>query len=90
MLQERDWTVGDLSAGKSTEDILAIDPAGVTWAVEVKNTAAITLAHRKQAMAQASARKARWMLMSRIMGTASWLIQRQGMPPAVWGALQEG
>lgn len=84
LLASRDWIVGDLSAGLSTEDLLATDPGGKVWAVEVKNTAAITQAHRKQAIEQAKNRRASWMLMSKIAGTSSWLIQRQGEKPAVW------
>jgi len=26
-----------------------------------------------------------WLLMNKIAGSSSWLIQRQGMAPAVWG-----
>ena len=84
LLAERDWTHVETAAGKATEDFLAIDPDGIAWAVEVKNTAAITQNHRAQAMQQALARKARWMLASHICGSSSWLIQRQGMRPAVW------
>lgn len=84
LLAERDWTHVETASGKATEDFLAIDPNGNTWAVEVKNTAAITTAHRNQAMEQAKARRARWMLASHIDGTGSWLIQAQGKRPVVW------
>jgi predicted RecB family endonuclease len=89
LLLSRDWTVADLSAGLSSEDLLAIDSDGKTWAVEVKNTSAIMTAHREQAMQQAKARKAPWMLMSKIAGTSSWLIQRQGKQPVVWSLAGE-
>lgn len=84
ILTARDWTVADLTAGKAGEDLLAVDPDGVTWAVEVKTTKTITTQHRSQAMAQATARRARWMLMSKIQGTSCWLVQRQGNRPMVW------
>lgn len=84
LLTERDWNVADLTAGLSTEDLLAIDPNGITWAVEVKNTSNIMGIHRLQAMEQAKSRKQRWMLMSHIHGTSSWLVQRQGFKPVVW------
>jgi hypothetical protein len=52
--------------------------------VEVKNTASIATAHRKQAMDQAAKKKLPWLLISHIAGTSSWLIQRQGEHPVVW------
>ena len=64
--------------------MLAIDTLGKTWLVEVKNTAAITTAHREQAMRQAKAKRLPWMLMSHIAGTADWLIQRQNTICTTW------
>ena len=29
-----------------------------------------------------------WMLLSKIAGTSSWLVQRQGMAPVVWTAME--
>lgn len=84
MLRDRDYNVVDTTAGKTTEDCLAIAPDGVIWSVEIKKTAMITPAHLKQAMAQAKERKARWMLANHIAGTSSWLVRRQGMQPVVW------
>ena len=86
LLRSRDWTVADLSSGISCEDGLAICPDGIVYAVEIKNTANILQSHRNQAMRQARDRgkNTRWMLMNRITGTASWLVQRQGERPAVW------
>ena len=84
ILRDRDWIVADLSAGITCEDILATDPYGVLWAVEVKNTVSILPAHLKQAKEQANKRKAKWMLMSHLHGTSSWLVQRQGAKPIVW------
>lgn len=89
LLESRDWVVWDLTAGLATEDLIANDPDGKGWIIEVKNTTAITMAHRKQAMDQAKARKMPWMLMSKIAGTGSWLVQRQGLKPTVWGANNE-
>jgi len=85
LLQSRDWSVAELNNGTAVEDFWACDLAnGKTYSVEVKNTAAITTAHRKQAMAQAAKSKLPWLLMSHIAGTSSWLVQRQGERPAVW------
>jgi hypothetical protein len=85
LLLERDWSVAELNGGTSVEDFIATDPTGgAAWAVECKNTVAITTDHRKQAMDQAASRRLRWMLISKIAGTSSWLVQRQGERPCVW------
>lgn len=84
LLLNRDWVIDPISAGVSREDILATDPDGVMWSVEVKNCVNITKAHRQQAMEQAKARKLPWMLMNKIDGTKFWLIQRAGKPPILW------
>ena len=84
LLSSRDWTVAELNAGTVAEDFLAVNPIGQTYSVEVKNTVAILEAHRKQAVAQAKARRLPWMLLSKISGTSSWLVQRQGEKPIVW------
>lgn len=84
LLRSRDWTVAELNAGTVAEDFLAVNPDGKSYSVEVKNTVAITEAHRKQATAQAKARRLPWMLVSKISGTSSWLVQRQGEKPIVW------
>ena len=84
MLRERDWIVADLSCGIKSEDILATDPLGRTWAVEVKRTSSITAGHVQQARQQAEKRKARWMLANHIEGTSSWLVRRQGERPIIW------
>ena len=83
MLRSRDWSVAELNAGTVAEDFIAVDPQGKSYSVEVKNTVAITVAHRNQAMTQAKARKLPWMLVSKIGGTSVWLVQRQGMEPVV-------
>ena len=87
LLASRDYDCGDLSAGLSTEDILAIDPDGKVWACEVKNQISINVrAFKKQAIENAAKRKkARWMLMCRIDGSSgAWLVLRQGIAPVVW------
>ena len=83
MLRSRDWSVAELNSGTVAEDFIAVDPIGRSFSVEVKNTVAITTAHRQQAMAQAKARKLPWMLVSRIAGTSAWLVQRQSEQPVV-------
>jgi hypothetical protein len=85
MLQSRDWSVAELNGGTSAEDFVACDMAeGKTYSVEVKNTVAITVAHRKQAQAQGKTRRLPWMLLSKIAGTSSWLVQREAEKPVVW------
>lgn len=77
-----------LTSGIACGDLMATEPSGVTWLAEVKNTTAITTAHRQQAMRQAEKARMPWLLMSKIAGTSSWLVQRQGERPVVWH--QEG
>lgn len=84
LLRSRDWTVAELNAGTAAEDFVAVDSDGKAWSAEVKNTKSINTAHRDQAMRQAKARKLPWLLISKISGTSSWLIQRQGEKPVVW------
>ena len=85
LLTSRDWSVAELNGGTSAEDFIAVDRwDGKSYSVEVKNTVSITTAHRAQAMTQAKARSLPWMLLSKIAGTSSWLVQRQGHRPAVW------
>lgn len=85
MLQSRDWSVIQVTAGVSDGDLVITSPDGKTFLCEVKNTVSITTLHREQAMRQAKARKLPWMLMSHIAGTSAWLVQRQGCKPTVWG-----
>jgi hypothetical protein len=84
LLTSRDWAIAELAAGIDSEDVLATDPSGTLWAVEVKNCAGILPAHLKQAMEQGKRRRARWMLMNKLEGTSSWLVRRQGYAPVVW------
>lgn len=87
MLLDRDWSVDTLTAGIASADLIAVDPDGSrTYAVEVKRCASILPAHRKQAMEQGKARRLPWLLASKIAGTSSWLVQRQGELPQVWHA----
>ena len=85
LLTSRDWSVAELNSGTAKEDFWACDlVGGKTYSVEVKNTTAITVAHRKQCMEQAARSKLPWLLLSKIAGTSSWLVQRQGEKPVVW------
>lgn len=84
LLRSRDWVVDEISAGIRREDLVATDPNGRGWSVEVKNAAGILPGHKKQAMEQAAKRRLPWLLMSHISGTSSWLVQRQGERPVVW------
>ncbi len=85
LLRSRDFGVAELNSGTVAEDFIAVDPAGKSWSVEVKNTVVIAEIHRKQAMAQAAKRRMSWMLLNKISGTSCWLVQRQGEKPVVWG-----
>ena len=83
LLEERDYSVEDLSAGIASCDLLAIKD-GHVWACEVKNRDIINLRDfRKQARANAK-KGTRWMLMCKLADTSSWYIERQGLRPAVW------
>lgn len=85
LLRDRDWIVDQITGGIVSHDFTATDTNGRTWAVEVKNCAGILPAHKAQAMEQGKARRLPWLLMNKISGSSSWLVQRQGMAPAVWG-----
>ncbi|MGQ9671481.1 MAG: hypothetical protein ACUVWY_15195 [Desulfosoma sp.] len=78
-----------ITAGVMREDMIATDPDGNRWSVEVKNTSSITAAHLKQAREQAMARKLPWMLANKLEGTRSWLVRRQGHRPVVWHENEE-
>lgn len=84
MLADRDWQVDPITCGIMREDMIATDPDGNKWAVEVKNTRTITPAHRKQAQDQAKRRGLRWMLANKVFGTGAWLVQRQGIEVSLW------
>lgn len=84
LLLDRDWVCDSITAGIAAADLIATDPDGRSWCVEVKNCAGIIVSHKAQAMEQASLRRLPWMLASKIMGTSSWLVQRQGGLPQVW------
>ena len=84
LLLDRDWSVDTLTAVIASGDLIATDPDGYLWCVEVKNCAGILPAHKRQAMAQAKARRLPWLLASRIAGSSSWLVQRQNTAPVVW------
>jgi hypothetical protein len=87
LLESRDWVVSTTTEGKGGEDLLANDPDGVVWAVEVKDVKLIDPKHLVQAREQAKKRKARWFLANHLPGYGnSWLVQRQGYLPCVWHA----
>ena len=86
MLLDRDWRVDSLTAGIASADLVATDPLGRAWCVEVKNCAGILPAHKKQAVDQGRARRLPWLLASKIAGSSSWLVQRHGAVPEVWHA----
>lgn len=84
LLSDRDWVFDAITAGISAADLIGTDPTGRTWCIEVKNCAGILPAHKKQAMDQGKSRRLPWLLASKIAGSSSWLIQRQGEAPQVW------
>jgi hypothetical protein len=89
LLTSRDWRVDPISCGIMREDIIATDPHGTQWSVEIKNCASILPAHVKQAKEQAKKRGLRWMLANKIQGSRSWLVRRQGFQPVVWTAKED-
>ena len=84
LLLDRDWQMEPTMDVIKADDLVVIDPQGRQWSVEGKNTKLIAVHHRQQAQTQAVDRGLPWMLMSRIYGTGSWLIQRQGEKPVCW------
>lgn len=83
MLEARDYTCEDLSAGRASCDILALKD-GVAWAVEVKDRVLLApYDFRKQARANAK-KGTRWMVMAHWAGTSAWVIERQGQRPSIW------
>ena len=88
LLAERDWVAAETQAGQQAEDFLAVDPAGVVYAVEVKNTVSSGPEHLRQAKEQAHKRGkgVRWLLAWHLPGESSWLVRRQGCKSVVWHA----
>lgn len=86
LLESRDWSVADLSAGLMTEDLLVTTPDGTSYCCEVKNTKTCQWAYYvAQAKRQAKARKLPWMLMIRIAGyPGTFVVLREGEQPVVW------
>lgn len=86
VLTERDWQIIETASGMKNEDIIATDPNGQQWSVEVKNHKQIDLAKfRKQAIEQANARKLPWLLMCKIHGEAgAFLVQRKNDNATIW------
>ncbi len=84
LFNDRDWQCDPTYDGIKSDDIVVMDPNGKRWSVEVKNTKAITVAHREQAKRQAKVRSMPWILISKIHGTKSWIIQRHNHKPVVW------
>ena len=84
LLTSRDYVVDTLTCGVASADLVATDTEGRTWAVEVKNCAGILPSHKKQAIEQGKIRRLPWMLISKIAGSSSWLVQRKGERPSVW------
>ena len=84
LLLDRNFTIlADTTAGISTDDLVAQDEAGAIWSVEVKNQRTIEPA-KHTGQARANAGRNRWMLLSHIEGTGSWLVLRQSERPTVW------
>lgn len=83
LLESRDYTCEDLSAGRASCDILAIKD-GTVWACEVKDCVSLEIRQwRKQAVRQAK-KRTRWMLLMHIPDTRSWLVLRQSERPVIW------
>lgn len=86
LLTSRDWEIVETSCGHKVEDIVAHDPQGNRWSIEVKHHKLIDLcAFMQQARMQAAIRKIPWMLAVRLPRyPAWWLILRQDVNPTVW------
>ena len=85
LLGDRDWSVVRTRSGVAEADLLATDPNGKTWAVEVKDAAVWRWRPwLHQARTQARKHRAPWMLLAKITGTRSWLVIREGERPVVW------
>lgn len=80
ILLDRDWTIdADMSAGVRSADLLATDPDGKTWLIEVKSHKILNLPYfEAQARRQAKEAKKPWMLAAKLTGYNAWLITRQG------------
>ena len=90
LLGERDWTVVELQSGDDTEDLFAVSPDGINYAVEVKHTKTIYIDRfLAQAKEQAARRKTKWMLACRWQGERSWIVLCQGKALQIWHERQE-
>jgi len=84
LLKERGWVVDPIAIGIKREDMIATNPGGLRYSVEVKNQKLIDIVKfRQQAREQAQARKLPWMLMVKIYG-GYWLVEKQGEAPEIW------
>ena len=84
ILESRDYSCEDMSAGRSSCDILAIDTRGTVWCVEVKRRDVIPVKDAREQAIRNTKRGTRWMVMCHIQGTRSWLVLRQNEKPVVW------
>jgi hypothetical protein len=86
MLTGRDWEIIETSSGMKVEDIVAHDPNGNRWSVEVKHHRLINLeVFMAQAKEQAKKRNISWMLAVRLPRyPGTWLVLREGEVPTVW------
>ena len=86
LLTDRDWMVDTISCGIKSEDLIAENPLGTRYSVEVKNHAIINIrSFLSQAKEQAMKRKLPWMLAVRLPQFAnSWLVCIQGEEPIIW------
>jgi hypothetical protein len=83
LLQDRDWITDDLHDGAACADILATNPDGRVYVVEVKNCKLVNLpAFKGQAKRQAGKRP--WLLMCKLEGSHSWLVCGTDIRYAVW------
>jgi len=86
VLVEDGWEITKTSAGRSDPDFVAVHPTnGRTYAIEVKNVAALTFrTFRKQARGQAK-RGQRWLLMCRIPEfPGTWYVESSDRGPRIW------
>lgn len=93
VLQDRDWQVDDLAAGIKDADLVATDPQGCRWCIEVKAHKLLKLREFvTQAKEQAGKKKLPWLLACQLpLYPDTWLIIAKGKRPVVWaGKLDVG
>lgn len=82
LLKDRDWIIiADCTSGIDTADLIAEKSFVGIYCIEVKCRKLINMPEfRKQARQNAKKIKKKWMLMVKIEGSSSWLVEMQDHP----------